>query len=175
MLSPTRALMAFRRRAIDEEMDRALPAIFLLEPGMCRSAAVIASWRPVSSLQLLGVTEHASAGAARATVEHAVDRLGARTLVVCAERTLRPDQARDRERLLGGCLGLSEDPSLGPLLRDRGVSVEALWFDTSAGDIHGWNAGSRRFELLADTALERFFAEVFERASSSLPRIGART
>lgn len=167
MVIPTQALATFRRRAIDAQTERPLPAIFVLEPGMCVAAAVIASWHPVSSLQLLGATERAGAGAGRGTIEHAIDRLGAQTVVVCGEGTVRPDHGADRERLLGACLALVDEPVLGPVLRARAVTVEALWFDSSEGDIYLWDVGTRRFELLADQGLERFFANIFGRSSSS--------
>ena len=167
MFTPTQALATFRRRTIDAQTERALPAVFVLEPGMCITAAVVASWHPVSSLQLLGATSRAGVGAGRGTIEHAIDRLGARTVVVCGEGTVRPDQGPDGERLLGACLALIEEPVLGPVLRARDITVEALWFDTAEGDIFLWQVGARRFELFADQGLERFFTTIVERSPRS--------
>jgi len=167
MFTPTQALATFRRRTIDAQMESGLPAVFILEPGMCLTAAVVASWHPVSSLQLLGVTDRAGVGAARSTIEHAVDRLGAGTVVVCGEGTVRPDHGLGGERLLGACMSLMEEPVLGPLLRARDITVEALWFDTVEGDIFLWHVAGRRFELLADRGMERFFANVVQRSRRS--------
>lgn len=80
---------------------------------------------------------------------------------------MRPDQAEGRERLLGACVALHDDPVLGPALRSHAVAVEALWFDTIEGDIHSWDAATRRFDLLADDGLERFFAKVRHRAAAA--------
>jgi len=42
-----------------------------------------------------------------------------------------------------------------------------LWFDTVEGDIYCWDAATRRFELLADDGLERFFTKVRHRAAAA--------
>jgi hypothetical protein len=138
----TQALVTFRRRS-DAPFSPPLPAVIVMEPGMFVTAAVTASWLPVSSLQTLNATERTGLA------------------------TVRPDQAEGRERLLGACVALHDDPVLGPALRSHAVAVEALWFDTVEGDIYCWDAATRRFELLADDGLERFFAKVRHRAASS--------
>jgi len=167
MFTPTQALVTFRRRTVEAQSEHALRAIFVLEPGMCITSAVVASWHPVSSLQLIGATDRTGVGTGRVTIEHAIDRLGARTVVVCGEGTVRPDHGPDGERLLGACLALMEEPVLGPVLRARDIAVEALWFDTVEGDIFLWHVGARRFELLSDQGLERFFSAVIERSRRS--------
>lgn len=165
----TQALATFRRRVQESNSQSPLPAVFVMEPTMPITVAVTASWCPISSLQMLGATERSGLGAGRGTIEHAIDRFAARTVVFCAEGTVRPEQSADRERLLGACVAVKDDPVLGPVLRSRAVAVEALWFDTAEGDIFLWNAKPGRFELLADDGLERFFAEIHQRASSAPP------
>ena len=166
MFFSTQALATFRRRS-DTRLTPPLPALFVMEPGMFVTAAVTASWCPVSSLQTLNVTERAGLAAGRGTIEHAIHQLAVRTVVFCGEGTVRPDQAEGRERLLGACVALHDDPVLGPALRSHAVAVEALWFDTMEGDVYGWDAATHRFDLLADDGLERFFAKVRHRAASA--------
>jgi hypothetical protein len=165
MRPATRALATFRRR--DEESAAPLPALFVLEPEMSATAAVTASWSPASSLQVLGATDERGLAAGRATIERAVREQAVRTLVLCGEGTVRPDQARDRERLLAACAALRDDPGLGGVLRASGVAVEALWFDRREGDVYLWDVATRRFELLTDLELERFFAEIQRRADAA--------
>jgi hypothetical protein len=160
------ALAVFRRGSHDVSAEPPLPAVFVLEPGMFIAASVTASWHPVCSLQALSVTERSGVAIARPTLEHAIERLGARTVVVCGEGRTRPDRGGDRERLLGACTALAEDSALGPLLRASGVAVEAMYFDTSEGDLYRWDAAARRFVLLADRGLDGFFSEVRGRAAS---------
>ena len=136
---------------------------------MSITAAVTASWCPVSSVQTLGATERSGIAAGRGTIEHALDRLAARTVVFCGEGTVRPDQTSDRERLLCACAAVHDDPVLGPALRSRAVAVEALWFDTAEGDVFRWNAKTRGFDLLADDGLERFLSDIHQRAASAPP------
>lgn len=163
----TQALATFRRRGQESTGESLLPALFVMDPTMAITAAVTASWCPISSLQMRGATERSGIGAGRGTIEHAIHCLAARTVVFCGEGTVRPDQAADRERLLGSCVAVQDDPVLGPALRSRAVAVEALWFDTTEGDIFRWNAKARRFDLLADDGMERFFAEIHQRAASA--------
>lgn len=166
MFFSTHALATFRRRS-DARLPPPLPAVVVMEPGMFITAAVTASWCPVSSLQTLNATERTGLAAGRSTIEHAIHQLAARTVVFCGEGTVRPDLAEGRERLLGACVALHDDPVLGPALRSHAVAVEALWFDTVEGDIYCWDAATRRFELLADDGLERFLAQVRHRAASA--------
>lgn len=166
MFFSTLALATFRRRS-DGLLAPPLPALFVMEPGMFVTAAVTASWCPVSSLQTLNATDRTGLAAGRGTIEHAIHQLAARTVVFCGEGTVRPDQAEGRERLLGACVALHDDPVLGPALRSHAVAVEALWFDTIEGDIYSWDAATRRFDLLADDGLERFFAKVRHRAAAA--------
>lgn len=165
----TQALATFRRRGQGSLDESPLPAVFVMEPTMPITAAVTASWRPVSSLQTLGATEPSGIGAGRGTIAHAIDRLAARTVGFCAEGTVRPDHAADRERLLGACAAVHDDPVLGPALRSRAVAGEALWFDTAERDVFRWNANTHRFALLADYGLEGFLADIHQRAASTLP------
>lgn len=174
MFISTEALATFRRRG-NAQFAPPLPAVVVMEPGVFVTAAVTASWCPVSSLQTLNVTEFSGLAAARGTIEHAIHQLAVRTVVFCGEGTVRPDQAEGRERLLGACVALHDDPVLGPALRSHAVAVEALWFDTVKGDIYCWDAATRRFELLADDGLERFFAKVRQRAASAPAGSSAET
>ena len=171
----TQALATFRRGGQESLGESLLPALFVMEPTMPMTAAVTASWCPIASLQTLGATERSGIGAGRGTIEHAIQRLSARTVVFCGEGTVRPDHAADRERLLGACIAVHDDPVLGPALRSWAVAVEALWFDTAEGDLYRWNATTRRFDLLADDGLERFFEDIHQRAASAPPRATAGT
>jgi len=163
----TQALATFRRRNQASLDESPLPAVFVMAPTMPVTAAVTASWCPRSSLQMLGATERAGIGAGRSTIEDAIRGFAVRTVVFCGEGTVRPDQAAERERLLGACVAVHDDPVLGPALRSWAVAVEALWFDTAEGDIYRWNAQTRRFDLLLDDGLERFFADIHQRAASA--------
>lgn len=165
----TQALATFRRRGHGSLGEATLPAVFVMEPTMSITAAITASWCPISSLQTRGATGRPGLDAGRGTIEHAIHCLAARTVVFCREGTVRPDQAADREGLLGACAALRDDPVLGPALRSQAVSVEALWFDTAEGDIYRWNSKDRRFDLLADDGMARFFADLHQRAGSARP------
>lgn len=174
MATASTALAEFRRRAHEPWLDTAaLPALFVLEPFMHVAGSVVASLSPLAILQALGATERLADDAARATVVDAVERLGVRTIVNCGEGTVRPDRARGGERLLAGCTRLRSDPVLAPILAARGVTLEALWFDTQEGDIHRWDERARRFELLADRGLRQFVADVERRASRTEERVSA--
>ena len=166
----TNALAAFRRRSLTPETDEVLPAVFVLEPRMYASAAVVAAWAPVSTLQVLGGAACASDTAVRATIEHAIVHLGARAVVVCAEEATPPQHGAAAEALLRACGGLLEDDVLGPLLHARGVGVEALWFDGVERDLHLWSTTQRRFELLSDEGVVRFLARISARGSSDEQR-----
>jgi len=164
------ALAAFRRRSLIPETEDVLPAIFVLEPRMYASAAVVASWSPVSTLQVLGGASSASDAAVRATIEHAIVQLGALTVVVCAEEPTPPQHGTAIEGLLRACGGLLEDGALGPLLAAHGVPVEALWFDSVERDLHQWNTSQRRFELLSDEGVVQFLARITARGSGDEKR-----
>ncbi len=176
-MTTTHALTAFRRASFDPRLAPGpqLPAVFVLEPGMGTTAAVVASFHPVATLQALGATTPSGVAAGRATLEHAVLHLAARTIVLCAEAARRPDRDGAGERLLAACSALTGDAELGALLRARAVTVEALWFDTTEGDLYRWDANLRRFELLVDRGLERFFADVERRATDSRVELTAAT
>ncbi len=159
----TQALATFRRRGQGTVPEAGLPALFVMEPTMSITAAVTASWHPVWSLQTPGATERAGLAAGRASIDDAIHRFDLRTVVFCAEATVPPDRSAARERLLGACVAAKEDPAL----RSHAVAVEALWFDTTEGDIFRWDAKTRRFELLSDDGLECFWAEIHKRAGSA--------
>lgn len=165
----THALVAFRR-GLDGSFGKApLPAVFVMEPSASAAAAVTASWCPVSSVQVLDATRPVGVPAVRSTIDHAVGRLAARTIVLCGEGSGRPDQSSDRELLFATGMALLEDPTLASTLRSRGVTLEVLWFDRSDGDIYRWDPGARRFELLADEGLHRFLLDARRRAVDASP------
>ena len=45
-----------KRRALPAELPE-LPALFVLEPGMALAARTVASWKPITTLQVLGGLE----------------------------------------------------------------------------------------------------------------------
>jgi hypothetical protein len=150
----TGPLASFRRGAQDTGVD--VPAVFVLEPHMWRTAGVVASWRPVSILQVLGATSGVSSDLTR-TIEHALTQAGAAQVVLCGEGPFGPTQGVGGRRLLECRAALAEDLGLGALLRANAIPIEALWFDLSEGDIHRWDPEVRRFDLLSDRGLSLFF------------------
>jgi hypothetical protein len=160
----TEALRRFRRRALEHPTQAVLPAVFVLEPDMYLASAVVASWYPVATLQLLGATGAAATEARRATLGHAIAALGARTVVVCAEGSGQPNASGAADALLAGCTAVRQDPALGSAA-GAPIVTEALWFDVVEGDLYRWSPSARRFELLADDALSRFLEEVKSRAA----------
>jgi len=163
-LTPT--LLAFRRRPLENHSQDVLPALFILESSMHLAAGVVASWAPSAMLQVFGVADHAGVAAVRATVEHAVAKQGVRTIVVCAEGSTPPEHGRGSARLLDACGHLTNDQEIGALLRPHGIAIEAMWFDTLEGDVHLWDSRARRFEILADSGLARFFGDIAARRAA---------
>ena len=145
-------------------MDTTLPAVFVLEPGAYVSASVIAFWNPASTLQVLGGGQRPSEMGVRTVIEHAVRYFQARTVVVCEEASRPPGAGAEEERLFARCHERLADPGVAALVREKGVAIEALWFDASEGDLYLWKPTAKHFELLADTGLELFLDTLFERA-----------
>lgn len=168
MLAPTPALEVFRRRAIARTDDGTLPAVFVLDAPMHVAAAVVASFHPVATLQILGGARRTNDAEVAETVEHAVQTLGARTVVVCCEDTEAPASSACREILLSDCQSLAQHLWLGRIFREHEVTVEGLFFDKAKGDLYLWDAAGRHFELLADAGLRAFFDRVRERAHGGL-------
>ncbi len=164
---PNEAIWKFRRRAIEPEHEVALPAVFVLGDDMHVTARVISSLEPLSILQLRGGARQTRAAEVATTIEHAVERLGARTVVVCAQGAHPPDTCSGGERLLGDCQWLEDHLWLARVFRERSVSVEALYFDVVEGDIYWWCARAKRFELLADTGLAAFVSRLMLRGVDS--------
>ena len=48
-------------------------------------------------------------------------------------------------------------------------------FDTAERDIYRWSAKERRFDLLADDGMERFFADIHQRAAAARPPSATET
>lgn len=161
---PTLALTQFRRRAIEEVDGSVLPACFVLEPHMHITAGVVASLQPASVLQIHGGARRTADATIAETIEHAVQKLGVRTIVVCAEDTYPPEMTPRREHLLASAQALTDHLWLERLFRDHDVRVEALWLDVVEGDIHRWDPEQRRFELLADSGLSDLLATMRRRA-----------
>lgn len=164
MSVPTAALTQFRRRGLETPEEDVLAACFVLEPHMAVTAGVVASFQPAAVLQILGGAKRTSDATVAETIEHAVEKLGVRTVVVCAEGTLPPEMTPRREQLLASAQFLTEHPWLGRLFREHEVAVEALWLDVVEGDIHVWEPERRAFELLADDGLGALLTRIQRRA-----------
>jgi hypothetical protein len=164
------SLASFRRGNVEASQSHELPAVFVLEPHMWRTAGVIASWRPAAVVQTMGATSSTTPSLARGDIERAVSELGAASIVLCAEGTVSPAHARGASRLLELRAALAEDPVEGSRLRARSIPIEALWFDSSEGDVYRWDPTTRSYQLLSDQGLERFLSNVRAAATrASLP------
>lgn len=157
------ALDLFRRRAIERAMENPLPALFVLDPRMHASAAVVSSWDPVSTLQVMGGARRPEQSVVRDTLLHAIELLGARSVVICGEGERPPQLGPDTDELFASWRALLEDSVLGPLVSRRAITVEVLWFDTQEGDVYRWSTQDKRFELLSDLGVMRLLAELKER------------
>ena len=151
-----------KRRALPAELPE-LPALFVLEPGMALAARTVASWKPITTLQVLGGLEHIRDLSVRWTLEHGICHLGARTVVVCAEGFAPPSAIGEGARVLASCHRLVEDAQLGPMLRDRHVAVEALYYDRSDGNVYRWVSSARQFERLQGASQTAFFDAIHKR------------
>lgn len=160
----TQALQIFRRRPLALVEGDVLPAVFVIDSGMRAGREVIASWNPAVCVQVLGGASRAADPSVRASIEHGIDVQGAKSIVVCAEGARGPDAGETREGLVGACQALLEDPVLGPRIQSGDVALEALWFDTSEGDLFRWIRAERRLELLADSGLMQLMAELCSRS-----------
>lgn len=165
MLGPTPALTQFRRRGLETTEVDVLAACFVLEPHMAVTAGVVASFQPASILQIHGGARCTNDATVAKTIEHAVQKLGVRTVIVCAEDRLPPEMTPRRERLFFDLHTLVEHPWLGRIFRENDVCVEALWFDTVEGDIHRWDPRQKRFDLLADGGLHDLIFDIQRRAA----------
>lgn len=163
------SLTRFRRLPAEGSPGHDLPAVFVLESHMWRTAGLVASWRPRAVLQTMDAFSLASSGVA-ANVDRALGALRASAVVLCAEGTTPPALGRGATRLLEVRAALAEDPILGARVRERALPIEALFFDVSEGDVHRWEPDARRFRLLSDQGLERFLSTL--RASSRTPESG---
>lgn len=159
----TPALSHYRRRGLETTEDHVLAACFVLEPHMAITAGVVASLHPASILQVHGGARCTNDATVAKTIEHAVEKLGVRTVIVCAEERLPPEMTPRRERLFFDLHTLVDHPWLGRMFREHDVRVEALWFDTVEGDIHRWDSDQKRFELLADDGLHGLILDIRRR------------
>jgi hypothetical protein len=160
-------IQTFRRRGLERTCDETLPAAFVLDSDMAIAAEVVASFRPVATLQLLGAARRVVSPEVFTTLEHAAGPRGARTLVVCTEDVRPPETSARREAFLADALWLRDQLRLRRPLGQADLEIESMWFDVEEGDLYLWDPGPRRFELLADSGLEAFVARV--RARSTKP------
>jgi hypothetical protein len=162
------SLKSFRRGDLEAVQERELPAVFVLEPHMWRTAAVVAAWGPAALVQMMDATSTSSPSVALAQVERAMSELGAASIVLCAEGSTSPAHGRGALRLLELRSAMAEDPVLGARLRANPFPIEALWFDLGEGDVHRWDPESRSFRLLSDQGLERLLANLRAAAARRL-------
>jgi hypothetical protein len=156
---------AFRRRGLERREEPTLPAAFVLDSHMSVAAQVVASFHPAATLQLRDGARRTRTDDVAKTLEHAVTELGARTIVLCNEDVRPPELSSLREGFLAESLWLSDHLWLQRLFRDHDVVIESMWFDVEEGDLHLFDAATRRFDLLADSGIEAFVERVRARAS----------
>lgn len=123
--------------------------------GVCEPAVV---------LQTLGGARTPSDPATRATFEHAVRKKGIRHVVVCGHAdcgAFGPDVGSSPEaghaEALAQCQALLEDEHIGPLLRQAGVKLRALWLDEPEGDVYECDV-ERGPALMGDEDFARMLA-----------------
>lgn len=158
-------IVSFRRRGLERRQDDvSLPAAFVLDAHMSVAAELVASFRPASTLQLRGGARQTSSAEVAATLEHAVEQQGVRTIVVCMQDTRPPESSPLREPFLADALWLADHLWLARLFRDKGVVVEAMWLDVEEGDLYLWDRDAKRFELVADSGIASFVERTRARA-----------
>ncbi|MBL8950582.1 MAG: hypothetical protein JNK82_07395 [Myxococcaceae bacterium] len=140
-----------------------LPAVFVLEPHMCAAAALVAEWDPVATVQLPNVTRCPDQLGVRGSLLHAIEVMGARTLVMCGEGAGPPSYGGGVEHVFTGCQALLDDECMGPLLSCGAVVLEVLWFDTRGDGLHRWNPAGGGFKLLSAASTAELVAELRSR------------
>ncbi|MFO0607002.1 MAG: hypothetical protein U0324_27770 [Polyangiales bacterium] len=149
--------------------DGGLPVAFVLDSHMHAAAAVAASLRPTATLQLLGGARQTRSAEVAATLEHAVVRLGVRTVVVCGQDDGPPDASPLARALLADVRWLAEHLWLERVFREAGAVVEPMWLDARAGELHVWDRHARRLVPAGDGGLAAFVDRALSRARRTLP------
>lgn len=159
-------IQAFRRRGLERVEEPTLAAAFVLDSHMSVAAQVVASFHPAATLQVRGGARRTSVEGVAATLEHAITRLGVRTVVLCTEDVQPPELSPLREAFLAESQWLHDHLWLERIFRENSVVIESMWFDVREGDLHLWDPSARRFELLADSGIEAFVERVTARAQA---------
>lgn len=162
------ALRTYRRRSLAQHDGPGASVMFVLCSESHAEAALAASCEPAIVLQALGGARTPSDPSTRATFDYAVAACGVRHVVVCGHarcRALdagahdaRDPRAASQAHVVAQCRRLRQDPHIGPLLRDHGVMLRALWFDEPEGDIYACDLEGRGATLLGDVELTQLRA-----------------
>ncbi len=157
------ALQNYRRRSLQPATDAASDVMFVLCSENYAAAAVVAACEPAMVLQTFGAARDPADAAVRATFEYALRVKRVRKIVFCGHlgcQAVAFDGDVDRltatrAEVVAQCRKLRQDPHLGPLLRDRGVTLRIIWFDDREGDVFACDAEGKKAMLMSDDDFER--------------------
>lgn len=123
---------------------------------------MVATWNPICTVQSFDAVMRPDAPTVRAGVEHGVEQLGARTLVLCSESSRYPAASDGHARLCGALAACARDPVIARLCATRSVHLEALWFDATGRGIARWDGTA--FRALDVNGIRAFLTDVRTRA-----------
>lgn len=147
-MSPaTYAFEVFRRHRTASD-HAVLPAIFVLEPTTYVAAALVASWGSAATLQVMRNAVDPNDPAIQATLAHAIDQLGVRTVVVCREGPVPESTTEIQDLLDSFYCDLRVVSPAHEQLGERNVTIEVLWFDMARREVFLWDRETKRFEQL---------------------------
>ena len=140
--------------------------MFVLCSDNYAAIAVLAACAPAVVLQTFGGARDPSDASTRATFEYAVRSNAVRRVIVCGHlscQAVAPDEGADARTatqadVVAQCRGLRHDPRIGALLRDHGVSLQAIWFDDREGDVYACDLEGRSATLMSDEDFGRVVA-----------------
>ena len=161
MLRWKEALRAYRRRSLEgHERDETRPVMFVVCSEDHDGSELVAACAPAMVLQTLGGVRTPSDASIRATFEHAVREKGVGHVIVCGHEgcsAFGPQASSEKVQLetAAQCRSLGEDAHIGPLLREAGVKIRALWFDAPEGDVYACDVEGKPPALIDDEELAR--------------------
>ena len=152
------AFRADRRRPFGSDIQDTSDVMFVLCSENYAATAILAACEPVIVLQAFGGARDLSDASTRATFEYAVRSTAVRRVIVCGHlgcHAVALDEGADARTatqadVVAQCRSLRHDSRIGPLLRDHGVTLQAIWFDDREGDVYACDMESGSATLMSD-------------------------
>lgn len=164
------ALRTDRRRSFRCDRHETSDVMFVLCSENYAASAVLAACEPAIVLQTFGGARDPSEAATRATFEYAVRSNAVRRVIVCGHlacQAVALDKGANARTatqadVVAQCRSLRQDSRIGALLRDHGVTLQAIWFDDREGDVYACDIEGRSATLMSDEDVGRVVVRLRE-------------